>query len=464
MNKDLVSLLDVSSLIISGKGKSGKGLFLFYYIKFLLKEKAIIFSAQEEYLFDRRVASATDQFDSLVDIKKYLSPYFLRPDFFNMIYLYKHDLLVKEIEHVLKTSTEKIVVFHQVEELFLFQHRNSIRMFYKSVVKIVSSMGKKVIFLSNSAHGNYQHVLDVAIEFTDVSLFIESKENRERLLTITELQENKEHPVVSFKANTNRVSLGFVEDDKSDDSYSREKVKNVLMVELGSSQGYIGRICSYIFNRKEFLVKYASSVSGILMEMFISPDVVIVFLKREEESFLAISAIKKNSPNTKIIAVVDQDFVREEDRLEALSHGCDELLANNVSFGGLILAIEKSLNKYFYLDSVKAIPSYNNKISSADDLILLSKECMDRSVFFIIMNMKYSKRKGVKSSTNRKGDFIFQSKNEIYFLAINTLVMDSDKIMDGLKKEYMDLKLVSTWDPLNKGSKDFVSVEEFMSK
>ncbi len=259
---------------------------------------------------------------------------------------------------------------------------------------------------------------------------------------------------MNFKITQNNFVLDYYE---ADQKITENKIKNILIAELDTAHDNMRDICSYIFNKPNFSVKYANSLQTILQEIFIAPDVVIILMQRSEENFSTIETIKKQLPNTTIVGIMDQDFIRAEDIQEAYDIGCDELFANNFALETLILTLQKAAKLPFYSEAIKTLPKHNNIMNSYEDFEELAKECQNSSIFFTAFSIE-SKIKFEKiKSSNRRNDYLYQTDYKIYYLTINTMPKDIKHILSNYKERHEDLEVNCIWEPIN-----HISLEDCM--
>jgi CheY-like chemotaxis protein len=451
LNKDLTGLLNASSIIIDSSGKAGKMTFLFYMVNFLYKSKAIIFTPQESYLFNRRIKALSSQYPQFKDLENIITPYFLADDWNGLKQKYGYEFFIQELTRIILSAEEKIIVMHRIAEFFEFQDRYEIENVYKALIKLAAEHDKKIIFLSNNQNENYEYLRRIADEFTDVSISLHSNERNERLLNIKDVLHNKEYPVFHFKIHNNNFILDAYEKNQS---FENTKMKNVLIAELDIAHDNVKDICSYIFEKPNFSVKYADSLQSILQEVFISPDIVVVMMKRSQKNFDTVSAIKKHLPDTSIIGIIDQNFVRTEDVQEAYANGCSELFANNFSLEELILALQKASKTLFYSESLKTLPVFENVMNNLEDFKTLAKACIAKSIFFTAFTMECKQKFESVKVPSRNNDYVFQTDHKVYYLAISTMPKDIKHITEHYKERYDNIELTCIWEPINHESLD----------
>jgi len=451
INKDLLTLLNADSIIIDGGGKAGKMTFLFYLVKFLYQDKAIIFTPQESYLFNRKISALSSQYPQFKNLNDNVTPYFLDENWNTLKQKYGYEFFLKELTKIIIESSEKVIVIHRIGEFFEFQDRYEIENVYKTLIKLATKYEKKMIFLANTQNENFEFISRISEEFTDVSINIKNNDKNERLLNIKDVLHSKEYPLMNFRIHEENFILDLYEKNQK---ITDNKTKNILIAELDKAHDNMRSICTYIFNKPNFNVKYADTLQGILEEVFIAPDVVIVLMNREKKNFDTISAIKKQLPDTVIIGIVDKDFIRTEDIQEAYNNGCDELFANNLSLETLILALQKGSKTLFYTESIQSLPKHNNIMNSLSDFKSFANECVNRKLFFTAFTVETKEKFEFVKTSSRNSDYIYQTEHKIYYLALSTMPKDINHIVDNYRKKHEDLVLTCIWEPINHESLD----------
>jgi len=449
---DFSSLLTIHSMIISSNAKHGKMTFLLYLIAYFYKEKALLFTPQESYLFQKKIQNLTQQFQQFTSIQTMLKTYFFRKDFTQLKQKYGYGFLIQEMEKVIINAQENIIVIDRIGEFFDFQDRYEINTFYKSLVRIAELHDKKIIFLANMKNENFEHIYQIAEEFSDITIHITKNEKNERILNIMDLLHHKEYPLLRFTINKNNFLLEY---KHQTEQLTEAKITNILIAELDKTHDNIKQICSYIFDKPNFQVKYADSLQGMLQEIFIQPHLVIILMKRNQKNLDTLKAIKTQLPNSAIVTILDQDFIRTEDIHELFIYGSDEVFANNLTFDEIILSLQKITRDFFYTDMLNTLSSHKNIMQTLQELQEFAQECISKSIFFTAFTLERSIDIPLIKSTTRKTDYLFQDTNKLYYLAINTMPKDLFQVIDKFKNTYPALELTCIWEPLNN-----ISIEE----
>jgi DNA-binding NarL/FixJ family response regulator len=441
-NKDHWNLLHAHSLIIDSAPKIGKFTFLLYLLTTLYKKKALILTPQEGYLFQKRMNALSTQYSQFSNLEEILSPLYLKQEWYTLKQKFGYEFFIQEVENILINVEEEIIVFHKFDDFFGYQDRYDIEAVYKAIVKTASINNKRVIFLTNNQHENHEFIQKTAQEFTDMAISIKTNEKNHRLISIKNILHNQEYPLLKFEITQNAFLLGYADDLEKQ---ATDEIHNILITELDSGSNHIKTICNFIFQKQNIHLKYADSLKTILQEIFIRPDMIVLFMKRTQENLETIKAIKTQLPDTPIIVILDQDFIRAEDFQEAYLYGCDELFAHDLKLERLVLAFQKASNSTFYTDAIHTLPKLDNNLKSIKEISSLANKCIEKSIFFSLFIFHKEENNHEQYSVNRKYDFIFIDKHKIFYLALNTVPNDVTFIEKRLKK----CKLICTWEPTN---------------
>jgi hypothetical protein len=449
LSEDLTLVLkEADSIIIDSKPKIGKLTFAFFLIRLLFNEKALLFSAQESYLFNKKLTSLRKQFQQFEDIEEYLTRYYLNDDWKDLKRSYGYEFLLTELEAIISKSSEKLILFYRLAEFFEFQDRCEIENFYKKLIKIATKHNKKIIFIVDNQNQNYKYIENVAEEFSDISISLTKNENNKRLVRIRDIISHREYYPLELHCAESGFILQYCDDEVNN---KNQREKNILIIELDKDldalQKEMVKISQYIFDRKGFNLKYANSSQSILKQIFIKPDAIIILMKRSEENFETIQSIKQQIPQSPILAITDEEFVRTEDIQKAYNYGCDELFPKTYLFDKFILSFQKSLKDSFYLESLQKISQKDNVITEKEEFNSLAQFCLENKIFFSIFKIKKSQFYKDLQTNMRRLDYIYVSDDTIYYLAINTMPENINII---LEKQSNKFELISTCAPLNK--------------
>ena len=423
-NKDFFSFFsNVNTITINSGPKGGKLTFFLYLLSQLYKEKAVFFTPMESYLFKKKLNILSEQFPQYKNIDQMLSVYYMQEDFSTMKQKYGFEFILEEIEKLISSSEKKFFVIHRINEFFDYQDRFEIPAFFKRLTQLAQKYDKKLVILANSAHLNFEQVDELSQGLSDIIIDITKDEKNERIINIMDILRHQEYPQLRFKIQNNQSILEFNIEENKDDNHE----KTILLVELDHIKDNIQELLEYILNRPGFTIKKATTLQEILKEIFIRPDLIVISMNRTDENMQIINSIKTQLPDTKIITIINQDFVRTEDEHEFLSSGCEAVLSKEFSFDQMILTLQKSLDTLFYTTLLEKLPQHNNILKDIDEMRQLADECVENSIYFTSLIMKNKDNITVEKSS-RKTDYICFTKEKVCYLAINTLPRETKHI------------------------------------
>jgi len=424
-NKKLFSFFsDVNIITINSGPKGGKFTFFLYMLTQLYREKAVFFTPVESYIFKKKLHILSELFPQCKHIDQILSVYYIQENFSIMKQKYGYEFILKEIEKLIMSSEEKFFVIHRINDFFDHQDRYEIPNFFKKLTQLAEKYDKKLVILANTAHTNFEQIDQLSQELSDIVINIEKNDKNGKVINILDILKHQEHPQLKFTIQDNQCILEY---NENEENTTTTYEKNILLVELDHIKDNIQELLEYILKGPGFNIKKATTLQEILKEIFIRPDLIIVSMERTNENLQIIQSIKTQLPSTKIIAIINQDFVRTEDEHEFLSNGCEAVLSKEFTFDELILELQKALDSLFYTNLLKKLPKHNNILKNIDEMRELANECIENSIYFTSLVMKNTNHIAVEKSS-RKTDYLCFTKEKVCYLAINTLPKETKHI------------------------------------
>jgi len=423
-NKDLFSFFsNVNTITVNSGPKGGKFTFFLYMLSQLYKEKAVFFTPMESYLFKKKLTVLSTQFPQFRGIDEMLEVYYMQKNFSSMKQIYGYDFILDEIEKIISQNEKKFFVIHRINEFFDYQDRFEIPAFFKKLTQIAQQHDKTLVILANTAHQNFEQVNELSQELSDIVIDITKNDKNERIVNLLDILRHQEYPQLKFKIQNDQCILEFEQQEHE----TQKHEKTILLVELDHIKDNIQELLEYILNHPGFSIKKAMTLQEILKEIFIRPDLIIISMNRTDENMQIINSIKTQLPDTKIIAIINQEFVRTEDEHEFLSNGCEAVLSKEFTFDKLILTLQKSLGTLFYTTLLEKLPKHNNILKDMEEMRQLADECVENSIYFTSLIMK--NKDGIKiEKSSRKTDYLCLTKEKVCYLAINTLPKETKHI------------------------------------
>lgn len=425
---DIITTIDEAQVvIIEGERKSGKFTFVSFIIDTLLKEDAVVLIPQEAFLFKRRI-DILKRFKQLHEIHKRFDTYYLKAEMPDYKQRYGYGFFKQELEGIIAGSDAKIIFFHRFEEFFEFQDLYEIKPVLLSLLHDAKASGKKLIFSISDECEHCSYIKEFIGDFADLSIRVTASLNKEREVHFTDHLYHRTFPIFRFQTRQNLLSLN---DDGADAKSDLDDPIRVFLCQYSEKSGAMAEVFSYLFScRQRFSFHHASSLEGILNNLFLEPDIIIFLLERTEENLQTLQQVKNILPNAKVYVVFTQDFIRAEDRRALLSKGCDEVFAANFKVDDFMAAVEKELKLPYYqnqLLALKGVPHALPGSAKLHEIITIAQEhCLYFTLFLYTVEAGdtiYSENLG------RKYDYYLLVKEQkLLFLAMNTGPQDAQKI------------------------------------
>ena len=450
MNVGIEDLIKNSAHVITieSEPKMGKLTFSAFLVNNLLNTKALLFTPQETYLFERRLKIFEQQFPQLSSIQENLNTFYLKTDWHHLKQQHGYDFFLQELVRVIKESSEKIIIFHRFGEFFEFQDRYEIEPIFRALVKLAEELGKKLFFLTNTKNENFEFIKNITEEFADVIIDVKVDEQNRRQIFIKDMLANQNYMPYTFSLKAQKFTLEKYEDLKDD---TVNEKKRILIANLASKNDESLHLCEYILNyTQQFDLHYADSFQKVLKEVFVAPDLIVMLMSRSDTNFETIAAIKKHLKDVKVVVILDQDFLRAEDKRTAFNLGCDELFHSRYVIDELIMSFEKLVGANFYENRLLSLEGFSQVLHSKDEMKNLERSAQENALFYTLFSFDIIKNGKEKiSSSGRRYDFIFQEGQRLFCIAINTHHSMAEKIIENYKRKGIELSLDSALSVLD---------------
>lgn len=451
MSKNIDNLLTESANIITieSEPKVGKLTFTAFLLSSLLKTKALVFTPQDTYLFSRRLKVFAKQFPQLSSIEDDLNVFYLKTDWHHLKQHYGYAFFLSELSTIINNTDEEVIVFHRFGEFFEFQDRYEIEPIFRALIKLCESLGKKIIFMTNTKNENFEFIKNITEEFADVIIEIKIGDNNDRKIFIKDVLSHQHFPPYDFKSKNQKFTLEKFEAEREVSSHEK---KRVLIANLASKDDRSIQLVQYLLNySQQFSVAYADSFQSILNKIFVAPDLIVIMMSHSDANFETIKAIKEHLKEVKIVVVLDQSFIRAEDKRKAFSLGCDELLHSHYRVDDLVMTLEKSMRFGFYEQRLSALDAFPQEITTKKQLRDLIATAQEAALFFTLFKFDILEQTNVEDiSGGRQHDYLFKKGTTLCCVKINTCHFVVDKIIENYQRRGIKLSLNCHADALDK--------------
>ena len=449
MIKNLIKKSQI--IVLEGPRQSGKLTVALYAVKYLLQKDALIISSTESKLFNRKLNTIFNRFETLLPLKKKTELIVLKDEWRSLKEQFSYRLFKDEIKRLFQETKKKVIIFHRFGLFFEFQDRFEIEGMFRTIVELAEQHNKQIVFTISTASDNYDFMNNILCDFSDLTLTLSESKLNEREVHVSHSIHKIEQELYHIKGLDKTLSL---EDGKSVLSLnesqatvepivsqtpvnSKEKI-HVLLVAKEDQQSEAYDLVKYLVaNKKMFQITYVSSIYDVPQYFDLQPKLVFLFLNRKELVKEIFIDLKKRVPTSHAFVFFPQQFIRGEDR-RALHKICvDEIFSIDFQLDDLIIALEKSIGNYFYEEAMQNI-KFNAHVfdrkASFDSII---GSAYENGIYFSLFLFSIQNDHENSIVLGRNNDFIYHDKENkyIYYLALNTRQSIADTITYRLQEK-----------------------------
>ena len=420
---NLIEIIDKSDIaVIEGENKVGKLTFALYsYSQIEHINNVIILSSIQKKLMLKRIESIKNinnaEINNLLENLELLC---LKENWLEIKTSYGFDFIYEDLQNILNNTEYDAVILHRPDLMFNEGEQNLAKIFIEKFIENIHNHSKQAFITIEK-----EHFLTEFIEnYTDISLLMKkNKQNREILINYSLYTTNKHEYFFTFNNNKFELTTNYKE-------IKQHKQSNMLII---STDTRFKKLHKYLFEHI-FTISYATNISEILQQIENKPDVIIYQDLENIPEFNICSLVKKSSPESQIIFIINQTYIRTEDKMDAIQAQCYDIFSRNFNLEEYILTIEKINNNFFYSNKIKLLPpkkiavNYENYCKSV-------KLLYDERIFFSIIETKDLKKETVNKLRNH--DLIYNDKkeNKFYLCLINV----TKEIFENSLKEKLQL-------------------------
>lgn len=465
----LKNLIKKSQIIIlEGARQSGKLTFALFTVKYLLQKDALIISATQEKLFNRKADAIYNRFESLKTLKDEIDLFVLKTEWNSLKEEYSYALLRDELARLFQETERHVIIFHRFGLFFEFQDRFEIETMFRAIVDLAEQYEKQVIFTISTASDNYAYMNNIMCDFSDLTLDLTEPNLNERDIQIVHSMHKVDQERFLIKGIDKTLILENGEDvlDKrlaaaetlntiEQLTRAQEASKNrfrVLMVAKDDQKSDAYETVKYLLaNKKMFEINYVTSIYDLPQYFETKPDLIFLFIDRNDVVEEIFHDLKKAVADCRSFAFFPQEFIRGADRRLLHKAGIDEIFSVYFQLDDLVIAMEKAAENYFYEEALKNIKFNAHVFDRKNSFESIIGSAYENSVYFSLFLFSVEKSDDSTIELGRKNDFVYHDKEnqKIYYLALNTREFIADLIAYRLQEKGYHVILEDAANALN---------------
>jgi len=406
-----INKTDIS--LIEGENKLGKLTFALYtYGQNESIKKITILSSIPKKLLTKRLNSIKNLKDkNVIKALENIEVLCLKENWLEIKSSYGFDFIYDDIGRIVKETNCDAIIFHRPDLMFSEGEYEFAKLFIEKFIEIVNTNSNKHIFIT--ADSNH-FLTDFLENYTDISLFMK-KQNYYREITINHslYPINFNHYDFIYENNSFMLKM-HKEKGRTKQFKTTSQINNILVI---SKDERFKKLNKFILE-KTFNIDFAENLTEVINKLENLPDIVIYQQMQNIPDFNICSVVKEKSPNSEIITVLNKNYVRTEDKTDAMQSHCYEVFPKNFNLEEYILSIEKINHNFFYSNKIKLLPP--QKISPTFDNFCKSiKTLNDEHIFFSFIKTKNFNKEIINKLRNHDIIYIDEYNNLLYLCLID---------------------------------------------
>ena len=402
---DVIKKSDI--ITVQGDKKIGKLTFALFETK---GKDTLIFSTYKKHIFLKRLNAISNLKDE--NIQNALAT-------LNFL-TFKHNweeykskfglsFLFEDIKRAIRKYNPQYIILHRFELMFEMHEFDQVSSFMEFLLVLKKEFHCK-FFITVFRNENNKKIIETIEDFSDLNLIIQK--NDYRIITIKNSIYPIESDLYTFIYKNNKIEIK----SQKQNVIKQQKETHILLI---TENKHLINIHKYIFERKGFFLDIATGISETISKILSGPDIIIYSPSDEKLDTSVCNTIKEQKLNSKLIYILNNKYVRSEDKIKAVSAGCYDVFPENFLFEEYIMEIEKLLNFNFYTSTVNNI----NQVKILDNIekfCSLVDSLYNEKIFFSIAEC-YSEEINFKNKL-RKHDLIYYDKqNKKYIIVLLNL-------------------------------------------
>lgn len=404
------------SIVIEGDKKIGK-ITLALYLSKLTSTHITLISPLASSKIVKKVKSSISAFDDFKDIESFLTIFSLREDWVHIKNEYGYKYLLEDLEYFISHQKNDLIVFHNIGALFDYSDRDFIEIFLTELLSYGITYKKKFIFTLSLSNTNYDMMGSFLVEHADLYLKLYTRKSIKRVEVLYSLtpMEQKEY--------------NFTIDDDSlllEATSNFQPTKKHVSIVVITSDDYLRKLHTYLLDKDNIELTIAQNISEALSAILKNPDYLIFCQENNDLNLSICELAKKHKLKTSIIYLVNKDFLRVDDRMQAKELGCMDMIKLDNNIMHYVLELEKYFNLVFYK---RSLTKHNVQYKDKKEFIKFVDNVLEKRGIFSIVKIA-GKLQENDILAMRDYDKVFIEKDHSYIFILNSLKSSIENILE----------------------------------
>ncbi len=412
---ELINAIKKSEIVLTqGENKSGKLTFsLFLLSNIDVNSKTLILSTIPKSLMNKRIKTIEDlndqKINTLLQNVEYLC---LKENWEEIKAKYGFDFLIEDIRHIIFDTKPDNIIFHRADLMFNEEEYEYAKWFVDSLIELKDEIVFKLLITSRK-----NTIIQKVIEnYCDIDFEIERKESRivniiSSLFPITPLSyifEKKENftLIPNEKQSQHSTNNTF--------NSSNQTIKNKMLIM--SQNDYLIKLNNYLFE-KVFNIEIATSITQSIAKLLENPEIVIYNPNEKDLNFEMCHIVKEKGINSSILYILNKDYVRVDDKMQAVYAGCYDVMPKNFNIEEYIFLIEKLTKNFFYTEKINHLPK-QREVKNFEHFCKVLETFYNERIYFTLFIGETEEVNILQKVRNH--DIVFKDGQKTYICFINS--------------------------------------------
>jgi hypothetical protein len=446
-------------LLVEGGKKRGKLTFALFSSCMLTDEESeiVLFSPFPKALMRKRLDIISDfADDELSGCIERMQLLCLKENYRELKALYGFEFIIDDIERAIERVSANVVIFHRLDAMFELQESSDAEWFIESIVALKRKKGFKLFITAGSSGGEHSYLHEMLENYMDMQLLILRDEYgrkvevtssiypvREADYYLKKTEHGLELSILSDKMNY----MGVQKSASSQKEFSGKKRKDILLISDDSRFVSLNR---YLLQRDRFRFHAANTPISVTSAIMKGPELIILDSADENEAAEVDAIIKKYAFESRLICVVEREYIRSTDKLDAMNNGCYDIFRKNTLIEEYVMGLERALDIKFYSPLIGKLPRYRECTGGRDELCTLLTELFDKGVYFTLMEAISSIDMDKLKSRIRDRDIICSIDGSLFIVFVNSRRETVEKIVENKFTDGGSFEVLEILDVLDK--------------
>jgi len=419
---NIFNAIEKSEIVsIEGDNKSGKLTFTLYLIANSAFGKTVILSSIPKPILKKRINSIESLNDEKINMLiPHLDYLCLKENWEEIKAKYGLDFLIEDVKHIIFDTKPDNIVLHRTDLMFNEDENEFAKWFIDSIIELKEEFNLK-LFITSKENTIIHSIVE---NYSDIDFEIINKKEREIIVksSLFPLKTLKykfalvNNKLVLEELNETHVSNKPLENltNTTSNSHEEKPIKNNKLLVM-SQNDYIIKLNQYLFS-EVFEISTAKSISESIAKIFESPDIVVYNPPEEGLNLEMCHVVKDKQIHSKIIYLINKDYVRTDDKMKAVYAGCYDILSINFNIEEFIFLIEKLSQNFFYTEKINQLPS-QREVKNFEHFCKIVNNFYEERIYFTLFVGEVENKDILKLIRNH--DIVYKDKEKTYICFIN---------------------------------------------